>query len=174
MPCPLRDPCKKLIDKATAMPLVARLILVFAIIELGFAFVMEYGFGYQPCELCLLERVPYIAVIVLAGLACLPPLYPYAKIFLGLCGLAFLIGFGLSTFHTGVERHWWLGTPGCAVTPLDGNSVESLRQQLLHMAVARCDQIVWTLWGLSMANWNALDSLTLAVFTFYAARKASR
>jgi len=160
------------VDYFSAMPRAAWVLLAVAIVELGFAFIMQYGFGYEPCILCLWQRVPYGVVIILAALASLPPLYPYARVLFGFCGLTFLIGAGLAIFHTGVERHWWLGTSGCAVTPLDAASVEDLRTKLLQMTVARCDQISWKFLGLSMANWNIPDSLILAAFSLYAAKQA--
>jgi disulfide bond formation protein DsbB len=156
------------------MPKAARLIVIASVIALLFAFTMQYGFGLQPCVLCLWQRVPFGAALVLAGLACLKPLYPYARALLGFCALAFLAGTGLAVFHTGVELHWWLGTSGCALTPLNGNGVEDLRTQLLHMAVARCDQISWTFLGLSMANYNVVWSLALALFALLAAKKAGQ
>ncbi len=163
---------RETLDYLADMPRAAWVLLAAALIELGFAFVMQYGFGYEPCILCLWQRVPYAAVIALALLASLPPLYPYARELLGLCGLIFLIGVGLAVFHTGVERHWWLGTSGCAVTPLDSSSVEDLRTKLLQMTVVRCDQISWKFLGLSMANWNIPDQMLLDGFSLYASKRA--
>jgi disulfide bond formation protein DsbB len=165
--CP-RERCQKFL----AMPKSALALMAASALGLIFAFVMQYGFHYEPCILCLWQRVPYVAVFVFAGLALIPSLRPYAHVLLGLCAIAFMIGAGLALFHTGVERHWWLGTSGCAITPLSGASVEDLRTQLLHTVVARCDEISWTLLGFSMANYNMALSLLLAAFGFGAARKA--
>ncbi len=169
MPCPLHA-CA---DKYLAMPKAAAIILAASLFSLGFVFIMQYGFNYQPCILCLWQRVPYGLAIIFSLLCLIPGLRRHAPILLGLCALTFLIGAGLAVFHTGVERHWWLGTSGCAIAPLDGNSVEDLREQLLHMAVARCDQISWTFLGLSMTNYNIVWSLVLAAFSLCAARKAA-
>jgi disulfide bond formation protein DsbB len=156
------------------MPKAGRIILAASIFSLAFAFVMQYGFDYQPCILCLWQRVPFAAAIVFSALALVPNLRKHAPILLGLCALAFFIGFGLSIFHTGVERHWWLGTSGCAITPLNGATVEDFRTQLLHIVVARCDQISWKFLGLSMANYNVIWSLLLGLFSLCAAKKAVR
>jgi disulfide bond formation protein DsbB len=169
MPCPFRD-CA---NKALMMPKAALLVLAGAVIALGFAFVMQYGFDLHPCVLCLWQRLPFAIVILLAGLASVSLLRRYAHILLTLCSVAYLVGTGLAIFHTGVERHWWLGTSGCSITPLSGTSVEDLRTQLLHTVVARCDEIAWTFLGLSMANYNVIYSLALAFFALCAARKAS-
>ena len=140
---------------------------------LAFAFIMQYGFDLHPCVLCLWQRLPFAIVMLLAGLATFPALRRYAPVLLALSGLTYLIGTGLAIFHTGVERHWWLGTSGCSITPLTGTSAEDLRTQLLHTAVARCDEIAWTFLSLSMANYNVIYSLALALFALLAARKAN-
>ena len=154
------------------MPNAARFILAASSAALIFVFTMQYGFHYQPCVLCLWQRVPFAATIVLAGLALTPMMRKQVWLLLGLCAVVFLIGTGLAVFHTGVERHWWLGTSGCTFAPLHGTSVEDFRTQLLHTVMARCDEISWTFLGLSMANYNALYSLVLALFSLCAAKKA--
>jgi len=168
MPCPFRN-CA---DTLFGMPRAPLLIMLAAAGALVFAFLFQYGFGYQPCILCLWQRAPFAVGIILAGLALVPRLRPYAAYLFGLCALVFFISVGLAIFHTGVERHWWLGTEGCAITPLSGKSVEDLRTQLLHTVTARCDEIAWTFLGLSMANYNVMYSLLLALFSLGAAGRA--
>jgi disulfide bond formation protein DsbB len=156
------------------MPKGAWIVLATAVLSLAFAFVMQYGFGYHPCILCLWQRLPFAAAIVLAALVLATPLRRYASLLLGLCALAFFVGATLAIFHTGVERHWWLGTSGCTITPLSGATAEDFRTQLMHTVVARCDEISWKFLGLSMANYNAVWSLLLGLFSLCAAKKAGR
>jgi disulfide bond formation protein DsbB len=155
------------------MPNAARIICAATILAFGFVFTMQYGFGYEPCVLCLWQRVPYGVALLISAAACIPSLKRYDSILLSLCGIAFLIGAGLAIFHTGVELHWWLGTSGCTIQPLSGGSAEDMRTALMHTAVARCDQITWTLFGLSMTNYNIIASLALAGFSYAAAHKAA-
>jgi disulfide bond formation protein DsbB len=168
MPCPFHDYANKIL----LMPKSALLILAASAGSLIFALIFQFGFGYEPCILCLWQRVPFIMAILLAVLTLTSALRPYAAVLLYLCVLVFLTGAGLAIFHTGVEQHWWLGTSGCTITPLHGGSVEDLRTQLLHTVVARCDEVKWKFLGLSMANYNVAYSLVLAVFSLCAARKA--
>jgi disulfide bond formation protein DsbB len=170
MPCPFESACKKFLS----LPNAARIILAASALSLIFAFVMQYGFKYQPCILCLWQRVPYAAAIIFSALALTPNLRHYTPVLLALCALVFFTGFGLAIFHTGVERHWWLGTSGCSITPLHGGTAEDFRTQLLHMAVARCDEISWKFLGLSMANYNVPWSFILGLFSLCAAKKAAR
>ena len=157
------------------MPKAALAIVAVAALSLGFAFLMQYHFGYEPCVLCLWQRLPY-AVAGLLALAAfvIKPYGRTARMLLTLCGVAFLIGAVLAGFHSGVERHWWAGTSGCAIQPLHGTSVSGWREQLLHMTVARCDEISWTFLGLSMANWNVPLSLALAAFAKLAAQRIKK
>jgi len=155
------------------MPWSARLLVAVSLGSLLFALAMQFGFGIHPCVLCLWQRLPYGVVAILALLAwAWKPYRPQTAFLLGLCSFCFLIGMGLAVFHSGVERHWWLGTSGCAIQPLQGASVDDLREALLHTVTARCDEIVWTIFGLSMANLNIVWSLASAFFAAASAAKA--
>jgi disulfide bond formation protein DsbB len=151
--------------------MAAWLLAASALGALGFAFIMQFGFHLEPCVLCLWQRVPFaLAGLLALAAALIKPYGRITRIVLALIALVFLIGTGLALFHTGVERHWWLGTSGCSVQPLHGASIESMREQLLHTVSARCDEIAWTFLGLSMANWNLPFSAMLTVFAFLAWR----
>lgn len=137
------------------------------------AFFFQYVVGLQPCILCIWQRWPYAAVIALTILA-LTVGGRAAKLraaLLALCGVVFLIGGGIAVFHVGVEQHWWTGTPGCGVTAT-ATSIEALRAQIMAAPVVRCDQVAWSLFGISMAGYNILISLVLAAVAFVSARRA--
>jgi len=157
------------------MPLAAKLIAGAALSALIFVYVMQYGFGLQPCVLCLWQRLPYALALIASFAALL--WQPYGRqttLLLALCALIFAVGAGLAFYHSGIERHWWAGTAGCTSQPLTANSAEDLRRQLLQTPVAHCDQITWRLFGLSMANWNVLLSLALFWFAGVAAARQNR
>jgi disulfide bond formation protein DsbB len=156
-----------------SMPFASRILLASSLCALLFVFVMQYGFGLHPCVLCLWQRVPYGVTSALSLLALLwKPYRLHTTVLLGLCSAVYLIGMGLALFHTGVEHHWWLGTSGCAVEPLHGGSPDDIRESLLHTIAPRCDEVVWTVLGFSMANLNILYSLILAFFAAASAAKA--
>jgi disulfide bond formation protein DsbB len=161
------------IEKITSLPLAAQLLLVGNFGALLFALTMQYVFGVLPCYLCIWERIPYASV---AGISLLVLVWkPYGRhafLLLGLCVLVYLGSAGLSFFHTGVERLWWEGTPGCVAQPLQGASLEEIRQNLLKVEEPRCDVIPWSIFGLSLANLNVLASLVLAFFTAIVAKQA--
>ena len=164
-----------LVEKILSLPLAAKLLFAVSLGSLFFAFVMEYGFGLQPCILCLLQRAPYVGTAVLSLAAWVwTPYRRQSVVLLGLCAAVSLAGMGLAVFHSGVELHWWTGTSGCAVEPLLGTSADEMREALLRTVAPRCDQISWTFLGLSMTNYNVGFSLALAFFAAAAAAKAAQ
>ncbi|MDD4617501.1 MAG: disulfide bond formation protein B [Alphaproteobacteria bacterium] len=165
-----------LIEKVLAFPLAAKLLVLFNIGALLFALTMEYGFGARPCILCLWQRVPYASVAALSVLALLWK--PYGRKTMGilsLCAFIYFAGSGVAFFHTGVERHWWKGTDSCeAAQDLKGLSAEEIRQALLAIEEPRCDVIPWTLFGLSMANYNVMALFGLSMGTALVAVRLRR
>jgi disulfide bond formation protein DsbB len=76
---------------------------------------------------------------------------------------AALAGAALAVYHTGIEAGWWPGPTTCTgVGDVGGMSPEALTEQLLATPVVRCDAVAWSLFGVSMAGWNAIFSALLA------------
>ncbi len=86
----------------------------------------------------------------------------------GLCGVAFLLGTGISIYQVGVEQHWWVS--GCTGQLAADISLSDMRAQLLKKPPKACDDDVWTVFGFSMATYNIFYSLALAMGTFAASR----
>jgi len=149
------------------------LILMVSIAILATVFTAQYGFGLRPCELCLFQRVPYGVVIFLALLGLGLRLdAKKAALLLGLCTLAFAVGAGLGLYHTGVEQHWWAGPTACTGGLGTVHSVEDLAALLSKpINIPQCDKVAWSLFGISMAGYNLLASLALAVFSALSARR---
>ncbi len=94
---------------------------------------------------------------------------------MALAGLAFLTGAGIAIFHVGVEQLWWRGTTECHAPVFDPNaSIADLREQLLGTGFVACDEVQWSLFGISMAGYNVLASLGLALASLWAARNIGR
>ena len=152
------------------------MVLAASIAVLGAALLSQYVGGLQPCVLCLYQRVPYALIIALCALALLPmmmgsaPAQQWARIALTLSGLIFLAGAAIAGFHIGVEQGWWQGTSGCTGPDTSAMTIDELREHLLAAPVVRCDEVAWSLFGISMAGYNLLASLALAVVSLFAAR----
>lgn len=152
------------------------LILAASIIVLGSAMASEYWGGLTPCQLCIWQRWPYVATIALSVLAL--TLFRRAgarRVLIGLCAIAFAIGGGIAVYHAGVELGWFPGPTSCSGdATMAAQTIEDLRRLLLAQPVVRCDEIQWSLFGISMAGYNAIISLTLAAACLYAALKPAR
>ncbi len=91
-----------------------------------------------------------------------------------LAGLAAFAGAGIALYHVGVEQQWWPGTSGCGAGALTGSSVQDLRAQIEAAPIVRCSDIPWSLFGISMAGYNAILSAALGLFALAAARTILR
>ncbi len=148
---------------------LARLFLLMATAPLVLALASQYLFGLKPCELCVFQRIPYMAIILFSFLAIKRP---RLKIFLFSAIMiihAFLIDAGIAFYHIGVEKHWWIHG-NCAST-LNMDSIEALRASILATPAVRCDDIQFELLGLSMAGWNFIYALCAGIFSIYALAK---
>ena len=134
---------------------------------LGGAFAFQYIGGLAPCQLCLWQRWPHAAAILIGIIALTTGWRGLA--WLG--ALAALATAGIGVFHVGVEQQWWEGLATCTAGSISGISASDLLNPTVDIApVVRCDEIAWQMLGISMAGWNALVSLALAVVWVKAAR----
>lgn len=132
------------------------------------AFAFQYIGGLAPCHLCLLQRWPHAAAILIGLLALV---FPGAALPL-LGALAALTTAGIGAYHTGVERGWWEGPTTCTSSSVGGLSSDQLFDQIMNAPMIRCDEVAWSMMGLSMASWNMIASLVLAGIWIAAARRA--
>jgi disulfide bond formation protein DsbB len=150
-------------------PAVACLLLALASAAvLLSALGLQYLGGLPPCRLCIWQRWPYVALIVLGLVGW--RVYPRAA--LALATLVLAVGAGLAVYHIGIEQGWWALPAGC-VAGQDAESIEDLKRMLAE-APPTCDQVSFTLLGLSLAGWNLVASLALAAFTLAASLSGGR
>lgn len=147
-----------------------RLVLIAtagSIALLGGAFLFQFA-GYPPCKMCLWQRWPHAAAILI-GAACLA-IGLRALAWVG--ALAALTTLAIGFYHAGVEQRWWEGPSTCSSGSTEGMSVDELLESILAAPLVRCDDIAWQFAGLSMAGWNAVISLLLALLWIAAARRS--
>lgn len=125
---------------------------------LGAGFFFQHVIGLVPCELCIWQRWPHVAAVVLGGLA----LWLDRRLALALAAVALVIGAGIAVFHVGVEQHWWQGPDACAGPDFTAMTPQEFIAALQAAPIVRCDEIPWSLFGISMAGYNALLSIGLA------------
>ncbi|KLN62356.1 disulfide bond formation protein [Kiloniella spongiae] len=148
--------------KTGSMALIA---IASCAVVLGAALVFQYVGGLYPCVLCMYQRWAYVVAAGFAFLAWLLRKNPtLARLTLGASSLSFLTGAGIAGFHVGVEKQWWEGTSECQGDALDlSASIEDLTSQLMDQPIVRCDVVPWELFGISMAGYNIVISLALAL-----------
>ena len=121
---------------------------------LGGALLFQHVGGLAPCEMCLWQRWPHVAALALGLVAWATR---HNRVVLGLAALAVLASAAIGYFHAGVEYHWWAGPSACSAAPMTG-SVADITAMVLATPLIRCDAAAWTLFGISMAGYNALLS----------------
>ena len=124
---------------------------------LGGAYVGEYVFNLIPCEMCWWQRYAHFAALALAVLALLRP---SAKALTWLAALAIMVGGLLGLYHAGVEYGWWDGLTACTSEVKLGDDPLSA---ILSAPMIRCDQVQWSLAGVSLAGFNFLISTPAAL-----------
>lgn len=129
---------------------------------LGFQYIGELA----PCKMCYWQRYPHAAAVVIGVLAFFIPVT--ALLYLG--ALAALATAGIGLFHVGVEQGWWEGPTTCTSAPIGGLSADELMAQIMSAPLVRCDEIAWQFLNISMAGWNSILSLGLALIWVAAAR----
>ena len=149
----------RLLEPARACLLLA---LVSAALLLG-ALALQYLGGLKPCQLCVWQRWPYVALIPLGLIGWRWTPRPA----LGFATLVLLGGAGLAIYHIGIEQGWW-ALPASCVAGGSAASVEELKRMLAEAPPA-CDQVSFAFLDLTLAGWNFVISLLLAAFTLAAA-----
>jgi len=147
------------------MTAVTRVFPVFVLaasaVVLGGALLSQYWGGLAPCELCLMQRWPWAAAIVVSFIATMVgnrPALPWVALLLA---VVFAIGSVLAIYHVGVEQHWFAGPSACSGAATAADTLEALKAQILRQQPVRCDEVPWSLWGISLAGWNLLASLVM-------------
>ncbi|MEO9898406.1 MAG: disulfide bond formation protein B [Paracoccaceae bacterium] len=131
------------------------------------AIAFQHWGGLAPCKMCIWQRYPHVAAIALGALFFFVP----SPILLALGALAALITAGIGAYHVGVEQKWWEGPTSCSGGNVSALNADELFNQIMAAPLVRCDDIAWSLAGISMAGWNALFSLMLACFWITALKR---
>lgn len=133
---------------------------------LGGAIAFQYLGGLAPCEMCYWQRWPHLAAIVLAlGAIMMRDRSGTSAFATLLAGIAILTSGAIGVFHAGVELKWWQGLTTCAAAVGGTGGLSSL-DAIMNAPLVRCDVPAWSLFGISMAGWNAIFSVGAALAIF--------
>ena len=139
------------------------LILLFSIFVLLAAYFIQYVLGHQPCNLCLIERIPYILTIIIITLILI--FKKFEKVFLLLLTLIFVAATLISFYHFGIEQGFIKESLVCDLK-VQTNSLtkEDLLKELKTKTIS-CKDVTFKIIGLSLASINIIISLILSVIT---------
>jgi len=141
--------------------LLIKFIFLVSIIALVFAFFIEYILGHQPCNLCILERIPYLVAIIVVLLNF--KFIQFEKFFILLLTIIFLAGTILSLYHLGIEQGFIQESLVCDLK--SGSNLlskEEILKQLKEKSIS-CKDVTFKIFGLSLTSYNILISLLITI-----------
>ena len=139
-------------------------ILTFGILSLSIAYFIQYVLGHKPCNLCIVERVPYIAAIILISLIFI--LNKYQRIISSLILIFFIFGALVSFYHFGIEQGFFSESLVCNLGNNQPLNKEELLNQLKKAEIVSCKDVTFRFLGLSLATINTIISLILSGIMF--------
>ena len=159
----------------SALGLARALSLLVPAGLLAGAYGFEYVGGLFPCEMCWWQRWAHMAavafaLVAVAGGGRLPD---RGRIFVWLAALAILISGLIGGYHAGVEAKIFEGFTQCTSVIVGGSS-EDLLERIMAAPLVRCDEVQWSLLGISMAGWNAILSIGSALVILWLSLKRPR
>ena len=138
------------------------LLIIISVIAITSALIAEYIFNLQPCELCLKQRHPYYLIIVVSLIIFFIPVFQKLFLYI-LIQLGTIYGIFYSVWHVGVENKLLKGPSGCTAGLSNSSSTSDLKEQILSKQVISCDEVVWSLFGISAASLNTMILLFIFV-----------
>ncbi len=135
-------------------------VLVFSVLSLSIAYFIQYVLGHKPCNLCIIERIPYLTAVILISLIFI--LNKYEKILLSVVLLFFIFGAVVSFYHFGIEQGFFSESLVCDLGNSKNLSKDELLNQLKNSNVVSCKDVTYRLFGLSLATINTIISIILS------------
>jgi len=139
------------------------LILIFSVFALGAAYFIQHILGHKPCNLCLIERLPYIFAILIIILTLI--LKKFEKLVLVFLSLIFVSATIISFYHFGIEQGFIAESLVCDLGSKNVNlSKEDLLKELQQKPIS-CKDVSFRIFGLSLATINTIISFILSIIT---------
>ena len=136
-------------------------ILIFSILSLSIAYFIQYVLGHKPCNLCLIERIPYIASVILISFIFI--INRFEKIISIIVLLFFIFATIVSFYHFGIEQGFFSESFVCDLGNNANLSKEQILKQLKTSSVVSCKDVTFRVLGFSLATINTIISIILSV-----------
>ena len=128
---------------------------LLSVIAIGSALIAEYYYNLEPCKMCLKQREPYYALIAVLIIFLIFRWQKKIWFFLGV-QIITIYGLFYSIWHVGIENKILPGPSTCSGGLDISNDTSNLKEQILSKAVVNCEEIIWSMFGLSAATINSL------------------
>ena len=135
-------------------------VLIFSILSLSIAYFIQYALGHKPCNLCLIERVPYIASVIIIPLIFITN--KFEKTLALIILLFFIFGAIISFYHFGIEQDFFSESLVCDLGNNANLSKEQLLKQLKSSPIVSCKDVTFRVLGFSLATINTIISIILS------------
>ena len=136
-------------------------VLAFSVLSLIIAYFIQYALGHKPCNLCLIERIPYLVALIFISLIFM--INKFEKLIAGIVMLFFIFGALVSFYHVGVEQGFFSEPLVCNLGVSNENlSKEALLKQLESNSIVSCKDVTFRFFGLSLATINTVISVILS------------
>ena len=136
-------------------------VLIFSILSLSIAYFIQYVLGHKPCNLCLIERIPYIASVILISFIFI--INSFEKIISMIILLFFIFAAIVSFYHFGIEQGFFSESLVCDLGNSANLSKEQLLKQLESSSIVSCKDVTFRVLGFSLATINTIISIVLSV-----------
>jgi len=141
--------------------LILSVILIFSILSLSIAYFIQYVLGHKPCNLCLIERIPYIASVILISFIFI--INKFEKIISIIILLFFIFATIVSFYHFGIEQDFFSESLVCDLGDNANLSKEQLLKKLKSSSIVSCKDVTFRVLGFSLATINTIISIILSV-----------
>ena len=136
-------------------------VLIFSILALSIAYFIQYVLGHKPCNLCLIERIPYIGSIILISFIFI--VNRFEKIISIIILLFFIFASIVSFYHFGIEQGFFSESLVCDLGNNANLSKKQLLEQLESSSIVSCKDVTFRVLGFSLATINTIISIILSV-----------
>ena len=138
-----------------------KFIFLISLVSIISAYFIEYVLGHQPCNLCLIERIPYLLSLILIIINYI--IKKNEKFILLLLTLIFIFSLLISIYHFGIEQGFFKESAVCGLkNNIEIISKEELLKQLSEKAIS-CKDVTFRIFGLSLTSINIAISLIIII-----------
>jgi disulfide bond formation protein DsbB len=143
---------------------ISLFLFIYSFSALAFVYTSQYAFGLMPCILCMYQRLPFFAVLLVSAISLFIK-NKFRLVLVALCGALLLVGTGIAFYHVGVEQGKFEVEGGCEAGSEIPSTLEEMTTQLLGKPNVPCNKPQFVFLGVSMAGWNFLFSGAIGLMT---------